>query len=344
VAEADWIARIEAKGTWAPIWLACSIVTGYLLIRCAVDGIFLATLGLPDGVDPFWRSDLWWAEVVNAVLMGYVPAVLVIARRGIGRDFDQLRPRLPSGEADAIRRVATRRAGLVGRAVCLGGFAAGIAIVVWEPSVTGGAEQSLTNPAFMWPLLHTPVFIWLVVMLFVSDINATRTYRNVGRNLIEVDLLDIQSLSPFARRGLRSALTWIVFSMIFSLFWVGDETAARGNGLLFVTVLAMAIGAFVAPLSGVHNNIVSVKRLELDRLRDQIRVVRGAVLDKSSDADPTSPRLANLIAYHQLIDGAREWPIDAANLLRFFMYLIIGLGSWLGGAVVERLLDRTLSG
>jgi hypothetical protein len=196
----------------------------------------------------------------------------------------------------------------------------------------------------MWPLLHTPVFIWLVFMLFVSDLKATRTYLNVGRNLIEVDLLDIQSLSPFARRGLRSALTWIVFSMIFSLFWVGDETAARANGLLFVTVLAMAIGAFVVPLSGVHNNIVSVKRLELGRLRDQIRDVRGAVVDTSSDGDPASPRLANLIAYHQLIDGAREWPIDAANLLRFFMYLIIGLGSWLGGAVVERLLDRTLGG
>ena len=29
------------------------------------------------------------------------------------------------------------------------------------------------------------------------------------------------------------------------------------------------------------------------------------------------------------------------DLLRFFMYLLIGLGSWLGGAVVERLLDTT---
>ena len=35
----------------------------------------------------------------------------------------------------------------------------------------------------------------------------------------------------------------------------------------------------------------------------------------------------------QLIDNAREWPVDAANLLKFIGYLLLGLGSWLGGAV-----------
>ena len=100
--------------------------------------------------------------------------------------------------------------------------------------------------------------------------------------------------------------------------------------------------AFVVPLVGVHNNIQSVKRVELGRLRDEIRVERATVVNTSSD--DVNPRLANLIAYYQLIDRAREWPIDAANLLKFFMYLLIGLGSWFGGALVERLLDSTLGG
>ena len=60
------------------------------------------------------------------------------------------------------------------------------------------------------------------------------------------------------------------------------------------------------------------------------------------DDSPANLRLANLIAYYQLIDRTREWPIGAANLFRFFMYLLIGLGSWPGAAVVERLLDSTL--
>lgn len=134
----------------------------------------------------------------------------------------------------------------------------------------------------------------------------------------------------------------MIFSIIFSLFWLGENTAARQNPALIVTVLTMATAAFIVPLLGVHKNIQSAKRLELTRLRDEIRVERAGVIDELSDERPTSPRLANLIAYHQLIDRTREWPIDAANLLRFIMYLIIGLGSWLGGALVERLLDSTL--
>ena len=114
-----------------------------------------------------------------------------------------------------------------------------------------------------------------------------------------------------------------------------------GNPVMFVGVLMMAVGAFVVPLVGVHDNILLVKHSELDRLRNEIRVERAAVNSKLDDKH-ASPRLANLIAYYQLVEQTREWPINAANLLRFFMYMLIGLGSWLGSAMVERLLERTL--
>ena len=127
--------------------------------------------------------------------------------------------------------------------------------------------------------------------------------------------------------------------MILSLFWIGDGTASSQNFALLVILLGMAIGAFVAPLLGVHNNIVAVKRTELAHLLEEIREEASSALPEE---EHPNPRLANLIAYYQLIDKAREWPIDAINLLRFFMYLLIGLGSWLGGALVERLLDLTL--
>ena len=39
---------------------------------------------------------------------------------------------------------------------------------------------------------------------------------------------------------------------------------------------------------------------------------------------------------------AREWPVDAANLLKFIGYLLLGLGSSLGGAIVERILVSPL--
>jgi len=88
---------------------------------------------------------------------------------------------------------------------------------------------------------------------------------------------------------------------------------------MFVAVLMMAVGAFIVPLVAVHTNILLVKHSELDRLREEIRAERTAVDGGLSDSKQVSPRIANLVACYQLIEQTREWPINAANLLRFFM-------------------------
>jgi hypothetical protein len=104
----------------------------------------------------------------------------------------------------------------------------------------------------------------------------------------------------------------------------------------------MATAAFVVPHNGVRNNVKAEKHIELNRLREGIRVERETVTGEATAAQSASPRLANLIAYYQLVEQVPEWPINAANVLRFVVYLLIGLSSWLGSAVVERLLDRSL--
>lgn len=71
----------------------------------------------------------------------------------------------------------------------------------------------------------------------------------------------------------------------------------------------MATGAFIVPLVGVHSNILAVKRLELDRLRDEIRLERSVVSSQRPDNNSASPKLANLIAYYQLINHTRERPL-----------------------------------
>ncbi len=36
------------------------------------------------------------------------------------------------------------------------------------------------------------------------------------------------------------------------------------------------------------------------------------------------------------------WPFDASTLLRFALYTSLGVGSWVGGALVERVLGAAL--
>ena len=80
----------------------------------------------------------------------------------------------------------------------------------------------------------------------------------------------------------------------------------------------------------------------LARLRAEIRREQVALLDPGSGAIRAPGRLADLVAYYGLIESVRGWPVGASTWLRFALYLGIPLGSWLGGALVERLLGAVL--
>jgi len=56
-----------------------------------------------------------------------------------------------------------------------------------------------------------------------------------------------------------------------------------------------------------------------------------------------SAELPGLLALETRIAAVREWPLDASTLLRVGLYVTLGIGSWLGAAAVERLLDRVLA-
>jgi hypothetical protein len=233
--------------------------------------------------------------------------------------------------------------GPLARALSLSGIPIGIAMVYLEPSVSMFAEASLSDPVFIWALVRVAIFVGLVTHLIVADVRATRCYARLSHDWIIVDLLDVRSLAPVARRGQRSVLTWALFSSIFSLFWIGNA-ASRGNALLLVLILGLATAAYFVPLFEIRKNIRAAKHAELDGLREQIRSEREFAGAAAAPGAEQSPRLANLVTYYQLIESTSEWPIGATNLVRLALYLVLGLGSWLGGALVERVVDGLLGG
>ena len=67
----------------APAWVGLWIAVALVVLHAAYDVVFLAARG----VRPFWESDLWWTQLVNAALIGYLAAAQAIARRGVARDL-----------------------------------------------------------------------------------------------------------------------------------------------------------------------------------------------------------------------------------------------------------------
>ena len=107
-------------------------------------------------------------------------------------------------------------------------------------------------------------------------------------------------------------------------------------------ILCFAGVAFVLPLRSARRLIRRAKARELSRVNDEIRQSRGTALASRAVVDAGAARLPGLIAYRGLVEAVREWPLDTPTLGRFALYLAIPVGGWLGGALVERLVDAVL--
>jgi hypothetical protein len=52
--------------------------------------------------------------------------------------------------------------------------------------------------------------------------------------------------------------------------------------------------------------------------------------------------LADLLAWEARLERVSTWPFDASLWLRFGLFVALGLGSWVGAALVERALGAAL--
>ena len=298
------------------------------------------------GMDAPWRFEIsaetlanpfLYIDLLNNLILVYVLWAGAVARRGAIADLHELRPVLVVGDDEFERWEET--------------LARPDRRIVWG----GGALFALllaANPVFdqeFWAVAE-PVPIFSVVMFFfavrlaatgwfagqslVWEFLATRTFGAIGHGQLAVDSLDLRPLRPFARKGLRSSALWLVASSLVSLYWLGPATMAV-NTPIVLAVLALALFVFLWPAFAVHGAIREAKERELDRLRERIRAEER----KLDDPAPQDARLANLVAYYGLVSDAREWPIEAPVVLRFVLFAVIGLGSWLGAALVERWLE-----
>jgi hypothetical protein len=187
---------------------------------------------------------------------------------------------------------------------------------------------------------------WLAWRLGVHEIVLARGFSLAARR-VAVDPLDPRPLAPFARKSHRSVVVWVGFLVIFSTFWLGDA-AGSANVFFLALILAFLVPVYLLPLLGVHRRLVAAKQAELDRVTERIRravsveaAPRHAVSVEA--APPTSQaRLADWIAYRGLVEDAAEWPLNVPALVRSLLFLALGVGSWLGGALVERLLGAFL--
>ncbi len=155
----------------------------------------------------------------------------------------------------------------------------------------------------------------------------------------EIDLLNLDNLYAIGRSGLRGALVCLVGISIGGLFFLNTGFGLWGVLSFFAIGIGIGLRVLLRPASEVRSLIRAVKSAELERLEPLLRQARdGALTDDVS----TQGQLTDLLAYKDRVESTPEWPFNSSTLLRFGLYLLIPVGSMIGGALVERVVDIVL--
>jgi len=334
-----WTIRLFESIPLAPIWIGLLITA----LGLSVFLVYAYLVGWIEGArlhgDPFWESVQFWFELVQVAMIGYAPTFASYWLRGAVRDLHDLRPALRCSDAEfqAELRELTgfeRRPLLI---AILIGIAIGVGTTInpggWSPH-----RPPLGDPLLTWSIIRSGLQFALIAHALYTSVAVTRRLSRTGERRAQVDLLDLTSLMPFARSGLRGALLVMGWIVLASLSLVAPWARGIAIGGLWV-VLGLFVAALLGPVVGVHRRIREEKRMELERVRAAIRRESGLRMESRGEWQPVDAHLSDLIVYKGLIESINTWLLDLPVLLKFSLIVLLGVGSWLGQAFVERLLS-----
>lgn len=275
-----------------------------------------------------------------SLVTAYLAASVVLLRRGAGRDFSALRgvsDATPEAWQSWSRRFADQRSAAVIAAV---GAVCGYVI----NRIGSGLATPPDPPPWIgldwWAAALNMLLFANLALLARWSILEIRALRAIGRR-VRVSLLDRSALAPFVRAGLRAAIAWLVGSSL-AMTLVLDVNAPWLVLLIIGGTMALGIAALLLPSAGLNERLRAEKQRELTWVRGEIAHAREALARSDAASRNEVARLPVLLAWESRIEAAGTWPFDPPTLLRFSLLLLVPIGSWLGGALVERALAAAM--
>ena len=341
--------RLYAALAVSPVWVG-------LGISAALLGLLLLLTWLTGGLELFLTQELpadpglYGARSRNArlaislaLLAGFLPTARRYAVLGARDNLTELRAHLASpARADSIWGLDASRTRAPWWAGLLGLLLVPVVALSIDRDPTFYFQPDYWREVTVWIWSLGAFCCWNVGAFLHGIVAASRDFSRLAAALRPLDLLDLRALRPFSRQGLRSALLCVLLFSILALPGLRDPGFLAAGLVTLLVVAAVSVTALVLPVRGAHARIRRAKSDELDRVNAAIRGAPGALAGSAIESRAANAGLADLLAYRAAIETVREWPFDAPTVLRFALYLAIPLGSWLGGALVERGLEALL--
>lgn len=191
-------------------------------------------------------------------------------------------------------------------------------------------------------LIFSYIFViaigWHLYRFLTSLVLYAKQFSKIAKSLPPLELYDTALPRVFVQQGIRSALLIVGFVSI-----CGNLIVAPGTRIDVAIAIASvstlcAVMVLIYPVVGIHRRIHEAKQKRLVALHLQIEPLTKSINDDHTDWQ----KLSTLLALESRVQAVREWPFDASSISRFIFYIAIGLSSWIGAALVEKLLDSML--
>jgi hypothetical protein len=335
-----WTERFYRAVPVAPIWVGLGIAVGLLALFLAIAWAFGGLATVRAGDLELWEYREARFAILAALLVGYLPTARRYVALGAEKNLEDLLPLLDpaSREFDVRGRFGLLDARAARTAGALGILFVPISALVVDRDPTLYFLRAYWSPenCFVWVV--GAWMGWNLGVFVYATLAYARRFSDLAGQLATIDLFDLQKLAPFTRQGLRSALLWLVLLSVASLNAVDFIWFSLTAAIAFASGTAVLL----LPVRGIHLRLRHAKQAELERVHAAIRGDPGPLAGSLISGHGASLGLSDLLAYRKFLESVREWPFDAPTMLRFALYLAIPLGSWLGGAFVERLLGAAL--
>lgn len=289
----------------------------------------------PDAWTALCMALLWWSilSLGQYTRVANLAEARSLARLGVPLQHDRLKA-LEDGPPRAARRRALAF-GLVGGALGIVFYT-----LVYRPDGHPVAPLGMTVANAWFLVMTVTLFAEIFRSLSFLRTDTVAFVRDLDHR-VAIDLFDIAKLDGFGRIALRGALPWLVTGTIVLLLLLGQQSSELFVPLV-VGLISSATIVFAWPMWRVHRLIDRAKKIELARLRPAIAEAMRVFEADGIEDDRATTRLAALLALEARIEHVREWPLDLPTVMRFAAYLALPLGSWLGGAFVERILNLVM--
>ncbi len=283
-----------------PAWAVGLLLTGLMLGLYALVELVAGPLDADDVImiGPFTDSQLGFA--LSAAVAGYALAAGAAIAAGNTADLDALRL---AGALEGLDEPTLRG----GRVAGVAGLASGL---LFTASIDPPARDLLLlrawNPDGLLSVLAIAIAFWLATRAAWFTLSQLSAVARAAGAFPAPDPLESERFEPLGRMALRAALLWAGAAALASLsIAITEGSFAELTASAFL--IAVAAGAFLIPMRGVHRNLRTAKRAEIARVRQEIRRDREAVAALGPGAAEAAQRLPGLLAFEARLDRAREW-------------------------------------